>query len=375
MSAVKPIKTALIGSGEISGIYLKNLTQTFLITDMVGCSDIIPERSKKRAEEYGIRQMTNEEILKDPEIKIVVNTTYPKAHYEVSKAALLAGKNVYCEKMIGVKLEEGKELVRLAKEKGLLMTVAPDTFLGAGHQTARLAIEAGLIGEPLHVLGVCQRGYHLTWASSSENALQGPGGGIPFDMGGYYLHAMVNFFGPVKRATGFANTRNKTRPFLHPLHPNYMENFEVNTINNMAATLEFANGVLGTLVITSESIRDKARLEIIGTQGTLTMHDPNDFSGPIVLKRPNCEPCTLPFTHGFSSNSRGIGVADMAYALKNDRNPRVSADIGLHVFELILGVWSGTETGKIYEPTTTCSQPKALHQGDFWFAQETVLDD
>jgi predicted dehydrogenase len=375
VSEVKMIKTALIGSGAISGIYLQNLTQTFHITDMAGCSDILPERSKARAEEYKIRQMTNEEILSDPAIRIVVNTTFPQAHYEVSRAALLAGKHVYSEKMIAVTLEEGKELVKLAKEKNLLMTTAPDTFLGAGHQTARLAIDAGLIGEPIQVVGVCQRGYHPTGAVKRVSMVQGPGGGIPFDMGGYYLHAMVNLFGPVKRATGFAQTRNKNRTFLNPRHPDYEENFEVDTINNMAATMEFVNGILGTLVVTSESIADTARIEVIGTYGSLTIHDPNDFSGPIVLRRRNCEPCELPLTHGFKENCRGVGVADMAYALRNKRTPRASADMGLHVFELIHGVWSGTESGKIYELTTTCSQPKALRQGDFGPAQEHVLDD
>ena len=375
MSQVKPMKTALIGSGAISGIYLKNLSQTFHITDLVGCSDIIPERSKARAEEFGIRQMTNEEILQDPEIKIVVNTTFPLAHYQVSKAALQAGKNVYCEKMIAVTLEEGKELVKLAKEKNVLMTMAPDTFLGAGHQTARMAIEAGLIGEPIQVIGICQRGYHLTGPERRDSFVMQPGGGIPFDMGGYYLHSMVNMFGPVKRATGFARTRNKNRPFLNPRHPDYKENYEINTINNLAASFEFENGVLGTLVITSDSIFDKERIEVIGTHGSLTMHDPNNFSGPVVVKRLGCEPRELPLTHGFKENSRGVGVADMAYAVKNGRAPRASANMGLHVFELIHGVWSGTETGRIYEMTTTCSQPKALPQGDFGGAQEHVLDD
>jgi len=375
MSAVKPIKAALIGSGAISGIYLKNLTKTFHITDLVGCSDIIPERSKARAEEFNIRQMTNEEIFNDPEIKIVVNTTFPKSHYEVSKAALLAGKNVYSEKMIAVTLDEGKELVKLAKEKNLLMTTAPDTFLGGGHQTARFAIDSGLIGDPIHVIGVCQRGYHLTGSERQDSMVFGPGGGIPFDMGGYYLHTMVNMFGPVKRATGFAQAYNKNRPFLNPRHPDYKENFDVNTINNMATSIEFANGVLGTLVVTSDSIFDKARIEVIGTHGTLTIHDPNDFSGPIVLKRISGEPCELPITHGYKGDSRGIGVADMAYAIKNNRAPRASADMGLHVFELIHGVWSGTETGKICEMTTTCNRPKALPMGEFGGAQECVLDD
>ena len=375
MSGVQSIKTALIGAGAISGIYLKNLTGTYHITDMIGCSDIIPERSKARAEEFGICQMTNEEILSDPEIKIVVNTTFPLAHYEVTKAALLAGKHVYSEKMIAVTFEEGKELVNLAKEKNLLFTVAPDTFMGAGHQTARLAIEAGLIGEPVQVVSVCQRSYSLIGSERRNSMVMGPGGGIPFDMGGYYLHAMVNLFGPVRRATGFAQTRQKNRPYLNPRHPDYAENFEVNTINNIAASLEFANGVLGTLVVTSESMYGLARIEVIGTQGTLTIHDPNDFSGPIVLKRIGGEPCEMPFTHGFTENSRGIGATDMAYALKNNRQPRASAEMGLHVFELIHGVWSGTQTGKIYEMTTTCSQPKALRQGNFGAAQEHVLDD
>lgn len=375
MSQVQPIKAALIGSGAISGIYLKNLVQTFHVIDLVGCSDIIDERSKARAEEFGIRQMTNEEILSNPEIEIVVNTTFPKAHYEVTKAALLAGKHVYCEKMIAVTMEEGRELVELAREQGLLFTVAPDTFLGAGHQTARHAIESGWIGDPIHVIGVCQRGYHPYGPVPRVSMVMGPGGGIPFDMGGYYLHAMINMLGPIRKATGFTQTRNRIRPYLNPRHPEYKENMEIDTINNITAAMEFESGVLGSLIVTSDSFFDKARIEVLGTQGTLTIHDPNDYSGPITLKRSGSEPCVLPFTHGFRENSRGIGVADMAYALKNGRTPRVNAEIGLHAFELIHGVWSGTETGIIYEMTTTCSQPRALMAGDFGPAQEHVLDD
>ena len=111
-------KVGLIGSGSISYTYLNNLTKTFSITDVVGCSDLIPDRSASRAEEFGIRQMTNEEIFSDPEIEIVVNTTYPMSHYKISKQAMEAGKHVYAEKMMATNFENAKELYDISKKKG-----------------------------------------------------------------------------------------------------------------------------------------------------------------------------------------------------------------------------------------------------------------
>lgn len=141
----KPVKTAVIGSGMISDIYLSNLKKRFSIIDLVGCSDIVSEKSKAQAEKYGIRQMTNEEILNDPEIELVLNLTYASAHYEVSRQILSAGKHCYSEKMMCLTLEEAHELDRIRKEKNVMFTVAPDTFLGAPQQTARLIVEKGLI--------------------------------------------------------------------------------------------------------------------------------------------------------------------------------------------------------------------------------------
>ena len=219
-----PLKVGLIGSGAISGTYLKNMINRFEILDVVGCSDIIPERSAKRAEEFGIKDMTNEQILNDPEIKIVVNTTYPTAHYEISKAALLAGKHVYAEKMMAVTLDEGKELVKLAKEKNLRVSMAPDTFLGGGYQTARKLIDAGMIGEPFMAQAMIVRGYHHdTGAWTGISFVMQPGGGIPFDMGGYYLHALISLLGPVDRATGFAKYNRKNRIRKNTKHPEFGE--------------------------------------------------------------------------------------------------------------------------------------------------------
>ena len=306
--------------------------------------------------------METNEILVDPEIKIIVILTDPQSHYELTKAALNAGKHVYCEKMMAVKLEEGEELAALAKEKKLLYTVAPDTFLGAGIQTARWIIDSGLIGTPLVVNGICQRGYMLDRPDDCVRMVHREGGGIPFDMGGYYIHAFVNFFGPVKKATGFAKINNEHRKFLNPHNPLYNDDYTEPCINTISASLLFKSGVLGNLSITSESVPGgPEKIEVIGSTGTLYLHDPNLFAGPILVKkRGNPEPLTIPYTHAFDKDFRGIGVADMAYAVKNNRKPRVDAALGLHAFEIIHKVWESTSTGRTYTIKNSAVKPQAI---------------
>jgi len=363
MAKLETFKTAIIGSGMISAVYLNTLCKFFKITEVAGCSDIVPERSKKRAEEYNIKQMTTEEIINDPEIRIVVILTEAPFHYELTKQALNAGKHVYCEKMMAVDLAEGEELAALAKEKKLQYTVAPDAFLGAGLQTARWIIDSGMIGTPVLVNGICQRAYLLDRDDDWIRMIHRPGGGIPFDMGGYYLHAFVNFFGPVEKVSGFAKTVNEKRKFLNPHSPLYGDDYTEPCINTISASLQFKSGVLGTLAITSESINGGVeKIEVVGTTGTLFVHDPNLFSGPIsVKKRGNPEPLIIPYTHAFGEQHfRGIGVADMAYAIKNNRKPRLDSDLGLHAFEIIHKVWESTSTGQTYTLKHSAERPAAM---------------
>ena len=362
----KAFKVGLIGSGQISETYLNNMINRYEILEVVGCSDIIPERSAHRAEQFNIRQMTNEEIFGDPEIKIVVNTTYPTSHYEVNKAALLAGKNVYCEKMIAVTLDEGKELVRIAKEKNLRIGMAPDTFLGAGYQTARKLIDTGMIGEPFMAQAMVVRGYHQErWEKVIYAFTKEPGGGIPFDMGGYYLHALVNLLGPVSKATGFAQCRNQHRIYSNTKSEEYGEKCDIGTINALAGSLLFKSGVLGNVTLVSEGFAETPRVEVYGKEGILVCPDPNTFGGPVYLKRNGKEDrVSFPLTHGFSEGCcRGLGVADMAWAILNNRPHRAHGDMGFHVFEIIHGIWQGTQTGKVHEMESTCTQPAALASG------------
>ena len=360
------IKTALIGAGQISQTYLNNMINRYEVLDVVGCSDLIPERSAKRAEEFGIRQMTNDEILADPEIQLIVNTTYPTSHYEVNKAALLAGKHVHCEKMIAVTLDEGKELLRIAKEKNLRIGMAPDTFLGGGFQTARKLIDAGMIGEPFMAQAMVVRGYHQDrWAGSNYTFTRQAGGGIPFDMGGYYLHALIHLLGPIAQATGFAKCRNPRRTYRNVKNSAYGEAFEIESITALAGSLLFTSGVTGGIAFDSEGFGETSRIEIYGRDGILVCPNPNEFGGPVRLKRNgSSEFMEMPLTHGFGQGCcRGLGAADMAWAILNGRPHRAHGDMGYHAFEVIHGIWQGSQSGTIHTMASTCAQPAALSAG------------
>ena len=193
-----PVKTAIIGCGMISDTYLQNLIQTFSIIDVVGCADQVDEKAARQAEKYNIPKRTVADILADPGVELVVNLTYASSHYEVNRQVLEAGKHLYCEKMMADTVSEAQKLVNLAHEKHLRFAVAPDTFLGGSMQTARQFVDAGIIGEP--VMGVIRlaRNYQMIKSDADDAvrkySVMARGGGIPYDMGGYYLHTLFNIF-------------------------------------------------------------------------------------------------------------------------------------------------------------------------------------
>ncbi|MGI6201653.1 MAG: Gfo/Idh/MocA family protein [Christensenellales bacterium] len=391
--SISPIKVGLIGSGAISCTYLDTLVNTFDIVEVVGCSDLLPQRSASRAETFGIRQMTNEQIFEDPEIQIVVNTTYPISHYEVTRGALLAGKHVHSEKMMAENFDRAKELVELAEAKGLRIGMAPDTFLGGGLQTCRKLIDSGMIGQPVSAQAMVVRGYH--WTSPNDGALPpfvlNEGGTIPFDMGGYYIHALVHLLGPVRRVAGFARPYEK-KVFSHPMHPRYGQPLNLTPPTLLQASLEFDSGVYGGLSVVGECFGETPRLEIYGTEGTLICPDPNTYGGPVLLRTKNSDRFyEIPLTHGYGApkrasldkggeiaawagSYRGVGVADMAWAIRNNRPHRCSALLGLHALEIIHGTLLSAREDRVYTMTTHPAQPAPLPSGFGGADEEACLD-
>lgn len=365
-----PTKIGIIGCGNISGIYFK-AGKTFQILDIVACADLDLERAKAKAEEHGIPDAcTPEELLADPEIEIVVNLTIPNAHYSVCKAALEAGKHVHVEKPLSITREEGSELLEIARAKNLRVGCAPDTFLGAGLQTCRKLIDDGWIGEPIGATAFMLGHGHESWHPAPEFYYKA-GGGPMFDMGPYYLTALVSLIGPLRRLTGSTRITFPERTITSK--PLYGTRVTVDVPTHVAGVMDFANGAVGT-IITSFDVwsHHLPLIEIYGTEGSLGVPDPNGFGGPVRVRgRRSKEWSEVPLTHGYAENSRGIGVADMAYAIRSGRRHRVSGELAYHVLEAMHGFHDASDSGTHYLMKSQCERPAALPTG----LPEDELDD
>ena len=397
---MKPVKMALIGSGNISYTYLNTLTRGgFFIADMVGCSDLIPERSASRAKTFGIKQMSNDEILSDPEIEIVLNTTQATSHHEVSKMILEAGKHVYSEKALDTSFEKAKELYELAAKKGLRIGAAPDCYMGSAYQTARKLIDDGWIGTPLFAHAFCYRGYSAhERASEPENPNFGAKGTtIHHDMSGYYLNALINLLGPVNRVSGFARPF-EARNYTNPKHLDYKNPVKTGTGPTLSmGLLEFCSGSYASVTMTSEGMGPEIpRVEIFGTAGNLRLPDPNCFGGwgndVYITRIGSNESFKIPFTHAFSDTDpseppisdrgweacqnswRGIAVVDMAWALRRNRPHRSAAELALHAVEIADAIITSGETNKTINLSTKPERPAPLAHGLMGASKELSID-
>jgi len=359
--AQNPVKVGVIGCGNISGAYL-GISKIFPMLDVAAVADIDMDRAREKAEEFDIaRACTVEELLADPEIKIIINLTIPVAHAEVGMAALEAGKCVYNEKPLAVSREDGKKMIDLAAAKGLLIGGAPDTFMGGGHQTCRKLIDDGWIGEPVAATAFMLCHGHESWHPDPEFYYKA-GGGPMFDMGPYYLTAMVNMMGSVKRVTGLTRITFPERTITS--EEKYGQKVVVDVPTHIAGVMDFANGAIGTIVTSFDVWGAQVpRIEVYGTEGSLSVPDPNGFGGTVMVKRGSGEWKESPMSHGYLENSRSIGVADMACALQSGRKFRANGDLTYHVLDLMHAFHDASDTGKHVELESSCEQPEALPLG------------
>ena len=349
------LKVGMVGVGCISGIYLKNFKEVFKDVELVAVCDLIRERAEKAQKEFGVPKLydTMEELFADPEIDIVLNLTRPYQHYEVSKAALLAGKHVYSEKPLGADWEEGTELVNLALEKGRWIGGAPDTFMGAGIQTCRKLIDEGLLGEV--VGGRCVMGSHgvESWHPDPDFYYQ-RGGGPLLDMGPYYITALINLLGGVKKV--YAASRTTFGERLITAEPHVGEIIKVNVPTHYEILMTFENDVTISF-LTSFDVYDtkQANIQLYGTKGNLYVPDPNFFGsqkGMRFLDGKTGEERELPLEFDYADNSRCLGLDDLAAAIEQGRPPRVSYKQTYHVLEVMTGAMKSAETGEPYVLTT-----------------------
>jgi len=355
-------RIGIIGCGAISAAYLK-IAKTFPILEVAACADVLPERARARAEEFGVpRACTVEELLEDPQIQIAVNLTIPRAHAEVGLAALEAGKDLYNEKPLAVRREDGKRMVDLAAKKGLRLGAAPDTFLGGGLQTCRKLIDDGWIGAPVGATAFMLCHGHESWHPDPAFYYH-QGGGPMFDMGPYYLTALVMLMGPVKRVTGSARITFPERTITS--QPKYGQKVRVEVPTHVAGIMEFHSGAVGTITTSFDVWAGQVpRIEIYGTEGSLSVPDPNGFGGPVRVRRAGTGDWSeVPLTHGYAENTRSIGVADMAYAQRSGRPHRASPELVYHVLDLMHAFHDASSQGRHIDLESTCQRPAPLPLG------------
>ncbi|MFI2859086.1 Gfo/Idh/MocA family protein [Paenibacillus sp. JSM ZJ436] len=329
------MRTGIIGCGNISGIYFQNLKNSDWV-EVVACADLVVDRAKERAQEYNIPHVfTVEEMLAHPDIELIINLTIPASHASVDVAALEAGKHVYSEKPLAVTLEEGRLVLETAGKKGLRAGCAPDTFLGSAIQTARAAMEQGLIGRPVAACAFNLGAGPETWHHNPE-FFYAAGGGPMMDMGPYYLTALVELLGPASRVSASAGIQIPDR-FVGS-GPNSGQAIPVQTPTHLAGTIDFESGAIVSM-ITSFDIPAGSELpwiEIYGTSGTLSLSDPNFFNGDVRIRRHGSEAWeTLPPAFECGRNERGLGVNDMVQSIREQRDHRASARLAYHVLEIM----------------------------------------
>ena len=355
----KRVGIGIVGCGSISDIYCQNC-RAFEILDVRACADLIPERAKEKAAKYGIPKACSvKQLLADKDIEIVVNLTIPKAHGEVALAALEAGKSVYNEKPLAVTREDGRKTLEIARKKKLLVGGAPDTFMGAGIQTCRKLIDDGWIGQPVAATAFMLCHGHESWHPDPEFYYK-VGGGPMFDMGPYYLTALVSLLGPVKRVCGSARVTFPERTITS--QPKYGTVIRVDTPTHIAGIMDFASGAVGTIVTSFDVWSHHVPcIEIYGTTGSMQVPDPNGFGGTVRIHRAGAETWSdIPHTHGFGQNARGVGVADMAYALRTRRRHRANEALTYHVLDLMHAFHDASATGKYVMMSSTCERPKPM---------------
>lgn len=355
----------VIGAGAISDIYLKNMIHQQDQLEVIAISAKHLENARKKADEYGIEACTVEELLKNPRIDMIVNLTPANVHYELIKAALLAGKHVYTEKTLTDDVGKAKELLELAEEKHLYLGAAPDTFLGASLQTARTAIEEGILGEIHSFVISANRNNDLLLSLFSF--LRQPGGGILFDYGVYYMTALVSLLGPVARVGGIIGKPYPAHRNILPTSPEFGQMMDTPNESQVSAVVQLKNGICGTFHMDADCVMaDQSYFAIYGTKGILYLTDPNQFGG-IVKFLPNVMDPRVPtetvelwnFSQ-YAENSRGVGPAEMAEAIFEGRPNRASKEMAYHVMEALNGILQGGSQGTFVDVASTFTIPEAM---------------
>ena len=355
IDTAKPIKVGIIGCGAIIAQYLTNFRRLEAI-DLVAVADLDPARAQAVADSYdGVRAVTVDELLAADDVELVLNLTIPAAHAPIALRAIAAGKSVYGEKPLAATTAEARQVLHAAREAGVVVGCAPDTVLGTGIQTARKAIDDGLIGAPISATATMVTPGHERWHPNPDFYYQ-PGGGPLLDMGPYYVSALVTLLGPVVSVIGAASHTRNSRTIGSG--PREGEVIPVTIDSHVTGVLVHASGALSTIVMSFDAVKTKSpNIEIHGAAGSLVVPDPNHFDGDVELFTLGADSWqTLPVSAGYIDSGRGFGIADLA-ATPAGVEPRAGGQLAFHALEIMESVLASAHSGSAVSIESTVARP------------------
>lgn len=389
-----PLAVGVIGAGTISNAYLGTISRSSeLRLKAVGSRTMVS--AEAQAARYGCLAMTTEAMLADPDIAIIVNLAPPTLHHEIGRAVLEAGKHLYTEKPFATSLADAHDLIALAEAQGLRIGCAPDTFLGPGHQAARKALDAGVVGK---IVGgaVVMASHGMEHWHPKPAFFYGRGGGPLLDIGPYMLTQLVNLLGPVAQVTAIGSRPRSVRTVTNPDLAGQLITVEVPTTVNGA--LLFESGANIALTLSWDVWKHgRAPIELYGETGTLLCPDPNAFGGevrasaeggdwtaiagePVTTPRltpeiiiaamaaikAGIDPMTGqpigPTSPPLLGDRRGLGLVELARAIRENREPRAGAPLAAHVLEVLLALEDCAEHGGLHEIASRVARPAVLKE-------------
>ncbi|MCL2515686.1 MAG: Gfo/Idh/MocA family oxidoreductase [Microbacteriaceae bacterium] len=355
------MRVGVIGVGVISKQYFDSLPGLGNLK-LVAVADLNEARAAEVAAEQGVISLSVDELLASPDIEAVINLTIPAAHVEVGLRALAAGKHVFAEKPLGLSTAEARPLLE-AQKNGLRVGSAPDTVLGTGVQTARRVIDDGTLGEVLGAAVHWSAPGHERWHPAPAFYYQ-PGGGPLYDMGPYYLSALVHLLGPIVSVSGSARRSSRERVIAQG--PNAGQVLPVDIDTHITALLTHESGISTTVTISFEVWKTRAPLfEVYGSQGTLAVPDPNNFNSVAEVFLAGADDwAPVEDSAGYRSSGRGYGLADMAAAIAAGVPHRASAELAFHVLDVMESIMASAESGQVVAVTSTAPRPAAVPLSD-----------
>ena len=381
------LKLGVIGLGDICHAYLSNLQKYPEKVELYACACRTPAKAEEKKAKYGFQKAyaDGDSLIRDPDVDMILNLTTPAAHYRYNLEALKAGKHVYSEKPLAATFAEGQEILELARQKGLYVGCAPDTFMGARVQTIRRLMDEGTTGKITGGTASCIcRGWE--WFHPNPEFFYQAGGGPVLDIGPYYMTALLSLLGPVASVCAMGVQPQAERVIRSG--PRAGERFcvEPEIMTSVMAVLQFRSGAVVSYTMSWDSVMP--RLELYGEKATVVMCDedpnggPNLFGGELLVK----DESTYRWKHmprqegdeeipwevaevrhpyaavSFVENDRGIGLVDTADAIREGRMNRASGDMALHMLEVSEAILVSAREHRYVETKTTFSIPEAMPQ-------------